>query len=159
MTQMRTVPIPQDNLDEEFTPYEQSIGAVLIKAKEAVIAPIRYKLRDKKITEPQWRVMRVLNDRGTADASGLAEICNLHPPSVSRILRILASQNYIVRGTDIEDGRRTKVSLSPIGTEIVQANLRDVSQIISSYSDQFGSDRLDSLIGELEALYAALAEN
>ncbi len=159
MTQLRTSPITQDDPLEELIPYEQSIGAILIKAKEAVIAPIRFKLRDEKITEPQWRVMRVLNDRGTADAASLAEICNLHPPSVSRILRMLVSQKYVARRADLKDGRRTMVALTQVGREIVQANLRDVSQIIRSYSEQFGADRLDRLIGELEALYTTIAEN
>ena len=69
--------------------FEQTISAVLIGAKEAVLAPMRPKLREYNITEPQWRVLRVINDRGATDASGLAEVGLLHAPSVTRILRNL----------------------------------------------------------------------
>src|SRR3546814_17135131 len=51
--------------------FGQTIGANLLVAKEAVIAPMRPKLREYDITEPQWRVLRVINDRGSADATAL----------------------------------------------------------------------------------------
>ena len=73
----------------KLPPFEQTMGATLLIAKEAVLAPMRPKLREYDITEPQWRVLRVINDRGAADASGLAEVGLLHAPSVTRILKEL----------------------------------------------------------------------
>ncbi len=70
----------------KLPPFEQTMGATLLVAKEAVIAPMRPTLREYDITEPQWRVLRVINDRGAAAATGLAEVGLLHAPSVPRIL-------------------------------------------------------------------------
>ena len=69
----------------ELPPFEQSIAWVVLSAKESVIAPMRAKLREHDITEPQWRVMRVINDRGSTDATSLSEVGLLHAPSVPRI--------------------------------------------------------------------------
>ena len=73
----------------KLPPFEQTLGAILLSAKEAVLAPMRPTLREYNITEPQWRVLRVINDRVAADASGLAEVVLLHAPSVTRILKEL----------------------------------------------------------------------
>lgn len=136
--------------------YEQTISAVLIGTKEAVLAPMRPKLREHNITEPQWRVMRVINDRGASDASGLAEVGLLHAPSVTRILKELEGRNLVVRTTDPEDRRRTLAVLTQEGRDLVKTISRDVLRVMSEYSDRFGAERMDRLLTELRALSAAI---
>ena len=97
------------------------MGATLLVAKEAVLAPMRPKLREYDITEPQWRVLRVINDRGAADATGLAEVGLLHAPSVTRILKDLETRKLIVRQPDPNDRRRSVVVLTEEGREVVKA--------------------------------------
>ena len=135
---------------------EQTISAVLIGAKEAVLAPMRPKLREYNITEPQWRVLRVINDRGATDASGLAEVGLLHAPSVTRILKELEARGLLVRETDPEDRRRTLAALTPEGRELFKIISRDVLRVMGEYADRFGQDRMDRLLTELRALTAAI---
>ena len=140
----------------KLPPFEQSLAAIVLGAKEAVIAPMRPKLREFDITEPQWRVMRVLNDRGTTDATSLADVGLLHAPSVTRILKDLEDRNLVVREPDFNDGRRTLVALTHEGREIVKLISRDVLRVMREYSDRFGAQRLDKLVSELHALSAAI---
>jgi len=140
----------------KIPPFEQSIAAVMLNAKEAVLAPMRPKLREYNITEPQWRVMRVINDRGTTDATGLAEVGLLHAPSVTRILKDLEERKLIVREPDANDRRRALVALTPEGREIVKTISRMVVRIMRDYSERFGEQRLERLINELRALSAAI---
>lgn len=128
----------------------------MLGAKEAVIAPMRTKLREYQITEPQWRVMRVINDRGTTDATGLAEVGLLHAPSVTRILKELEQRKLVVRELDSNDRRRILVALSPEGREVVKVISRHVLHVMREYSDRFGAERLDKLANELRALSAAI---
>jgi len=114
-----------------------------MSTKEALLAPMRPKLREFKITDSQWRVMRVINDRGCTDATGLAEVGLLHAPSVTRILKEL-------------DGRRSLVGLFPDGRTIVKAVSRHVLHLMREYSDRFGPQRLEELVEELRALTAAI---
>ncbi|MCW2337948.1 homoprotocatechuate degradation regulator HpaR [Sphingobium sp. B2D3A] len=144
--------------DEKLPPFEQSLAAILLSAKEAVIAPMRTKLRDFDITEPQWRVLRVINDRGTTDATDLAEVALLHAPSVTRILRELEGRALIVRTADPDDRRRSTIALSPAGAQIVTAVSAHVAAMMRVYSARFGATRLDDLAAELRALCAAIDE-
>ena len=140
----------------KMPPFEQSLGAVLLGAKEAVIAPLRPILREYNVTEPQWRVLRVINDRGATDATGLAEISLLHAPSVTRILKDLEERKLIVRESDANDRRRTMLALSPDGREVVKGTSRNMMRVLREYSDRFGADRLERLADELRALSAAI---
>jgi homoprotocatechuate degradation regulator HpaR len=136
--------------------YEQTISAALISAREATIAPMRPKMRELNVTEPQCRVMRVLNDRGAVDASGLSEVGMLHAPSVTRILKELEARNLVVRETDCEDRRRTLVALTPAGRELAKSISRDVKRVTTEFSARFGVDRMDRLLNELQAFTAAI---
>jgi len=137
-------------------PFEQSLGAVLLSAKEAVLAPLRPILREYNITEPQWRVLRVINDRGATDATGLSETSLLHAPSVTRILKDLEARGLIVRESDANDRRRTLLALSPAGRDVVKGTSRSMMRILREYSGRFGADRLERLADELRALSAAI---
>lgn len=140
----------------KMPPFEQSIAAIMISAQEAVLAPMRPKLREHDITEPQWRVMRVLQDRGSTDATRLSDVGLLHAPSVTRILKDLEERKFVVREPDRHDLRRTLVALTPQGREIVKIISREVLRIMREYSDRFGAQRLERLEDELRALSAAI---
>lgn len=140
----------------KLPPFEQSLAAIVFSAKESVIAPMRPKLREHNITEPQWRVMRVLNDRGATDATCLSDVGLLHGPSVTRILKDLEKRKFVVREPDANDGRRTSVALTPEGREVVKVISRDVLRVMQEYSERFGSERLERLTEELRALSAVI---
>lgn len=140
----------------KLPPFEQSLAAILLSAKESVFAPMRPKLREYSITEPQWRVLRVINDRGATDATGLAEVGLLHAPSVTRILKELEERKLIEREPDANDRRRTLVALSPEGREVVKVISRHVMHVMREYSERFGAERLERLANDLRALSAAI---
>jgi homoprotocatechuate degradation regulator HpaR len=138
--------------------FEESLAGIILGAKEAVIAPMRTKLHDFDITEPQWRVMRVINDRGKMDATGLAEVGLLRGPSVTRILQQLEKRKLIVRKLDPNDRRRTMVALSPGGHAVVNILTRDVLHFMNEFVQHFGAERLDRLADELKALTEAIKD-
>jgi len=140
----------------ELAPFDQSLAAIVFGAKEAIIAPMRPKLREYAITEPQWRVMRVINDRGATDATDLAEVGLLHAPSVTRILKELEARGLILRERDDQDRRRTVVALTGEGRAVVKDISRHVADVLSAYSDRFGAQRLEQLSQELRALSVAI---
>lgn len=139
-------------------PFEVSLGATLLGAKESVIAPLRTILREYNVTEPQWRVMRVINDRGLTDATGLAETSLLRAPSVTRILKELEERKLIIRKTDPDDRRRMLVALSESGQAFVEETSRRMVVLLNEYSKRFGSDRLAALAAELRALSESLED-
>lgn len=143
---------------QKLPPYKDSIAAIILGTKEAVLAPMRPKLREFNITEPQWRVMRVLNDYGATDATTLAQGGLLHAPSVTRILKELEERRLVVREPDANDRRRTQVALSPDGRAIVKETARDVLRIMRIYNARFGAERLEGLLNDMRSLAAAIRD-
>ena len=141
---------------QQLPPFEESLAAVALGTKEAILAPMRSKLREYHITEPQWRVLRVIDDKAPTDATGIAEIGLLRAPSVTRILKELEERKLISREPDVKDRRRMLVALSPAGQDIVAATSRTMVEILQDYADRFSLNRLEQLSEELRALSAAI---
>jgi hypothetical protein len=76
-------PVPETN---------RSLPIALLRAREKVMGPIRAMLADVGVTEQQWRVLRVLAERGTLDPTEIADRSCLLMPSLTRILQTLTGQ-------------------------------------------------------------------
>ena len=133
-------------------PYSQSLAGGLLAAREAVVAPIRPALRAAGVTEPQWRVLRVLGDMGPLDTFRLAEQALLHPPSVTRILKDLMERGLLTRTGDPKDGRRSIARLTTSGPTVVAQAAAHTRVILDDYAAKFGPDRLVALRRELDEL-------
>lgn len=142
--------------DHGLLPYAQSLAGTLLAAREAVMAPIRPVLRAARLTDQQWRVLRVLSDSGELDPTRLAHQALLHPPSVSRILRELRERKLIIRTGDQADGRRSVVTITPLGEELVTSTAQHTRRMLDIYESRFGIDRMAHLREELAALAAAI---
>ncbi|WP_298675701.1 MarR family transcriptional regulator [uncultured Sphingomonas sp.] len=133
-------------------PYRQSLSGALLAAREAVMAPIRPMLRAMDVTEQQWRVLRVLNDLGPLDPSGLSQAAQLHAPSVTRILKELVDRELVVREHDSHDRRRSIVTLSDKGATLIHTTVDHTIATLEIYRARFGAERLEALAAELRAL-------
>lgn len=122
------------------------------------MAPIRPALRASEVTEQQWRVLRVLAEEGAIDPSRLAQVAILHAPSVTRILRDLVERGLVSRETDVEDARRSIISITPVGEELVSRTAVTTLELLRQFGERFGQDRLDALRGELMALTMAIQD-
>lgn len=131
---------------------------MLIGAKEAVIAPLRPILREHNVTEPQWRVLRIINDHGATDATSIAQAGFLRAPSVTRILRELEDRKLVKRKPDSHDRRRVLVELEPAGRDLVAVMSASMVGILDSYSRRFGPDRIEKITSDLRALSGALKD-
>lgn len=136
----------------KLPPFERSLAAIMIVTREAVIAPMRGRLRAFGMTEPQWRVLRILDEHGALDAKSLAEIGLMHAPSVSRILRELEDRKLIVRDADTRDRRRMFVRLSSDGEDMNGKIQQELVGLLNQYSKKFGKSRLKSLAKDLKDL-------
>jgi homoprotocatechuate degradation regulator HpaR len=116
------------------------------------MAPIRPFLREAGLTEQQWRVLRVLVDEGDSDPSGLAQAGLLYPPTVTRILKELADRGLLVRHPHAKDGRRSLITVTPAGRNLVEITARHTSALLDEYGARFGVERMQALQAELVEL-------
>jgi len=142
-------PESEPSSDYTLPPFESTIGAVLIEAWDLVVKPMKPLFHIYGISEPQWRVMRTIEDRGITDATTLTQICHLHPPSVARILKTLEARNLVIRTVDDRDRRRNLIALTPEGREVVNVLSQQVSRLTRELPDRFGHGRFNRLLAEL----------
>ena len=102
-------------------------------------------LREKGLSEQQWRVIRALAEAGSMDINALGEVCQIHPASLSRMLPNLERDGRIERRTDRDDQRYTIVSITAKGKALFQRIAKESEQIYASIERRIGSRELDTL--------------
>ncbi|WP_299924315.1 homoprotocatechuate degradation operon regulator HpaR [uncultured Pelagimonas sp.] len=136
----------------KLPPTSRSLPISLIRARESIMAPIRKILVEDGITEQQWRVLRVVSEAGSIDATEVSERASLLLPSLTRIVRAMTEKGLITRAQDPSDRRRQNLAITPAGQEIIDRNLEQVTLIMDGFRDRLGDERHEALIDALNAL-------
>ena len=98
---------------DSFVPYRLSVLSNRVSRAIANEYSSRFAL-----TIPEWRVMAVLGGRPGLSARAVAERTEMDKVQVSRAVARLLRARRIQRTADNEDGRVTRLSLSPRGRAI-----------------------------------------
>lgn len=142
--------------DSVLRPLRRSLPMALLRAREAVMERFRAMLRDRGLTEQQWRVVRVLAEHESLEISQLATHSFLLPPSLSRILKFLASRRLIRRQAVDGDQRRVEVSLTQPGRRLFRQVAPASEAIYRELEQAFGEERLEELYELLRDLERAV---
>lgn len=97
-------------------------------------------------TEQQWRVLRVLGEKGTSDAGQVAFDACILAPSLSRIIGKLETEKFITRFIDDKDGRRINLSLTSLGQEVLNKIAPDMDIIYKAIQKRYGEEKLSVLL-------------
>ena len=141
---------PADSLAPRAT--QRSLPMSLLRAREAVMSHFRPMLDRYGVNEQQWRVIRVLGEAGTLDASELAERANILAPSLTRMIKSLTERGLIEKARDESDGRRVMLAIAPAGRDLLRRVSPDSARIYAELEGRFGKDRVDQLMDLLDAL-------
>lgn len=138
---------------QDLRDFSMSLPMSLMRAREAVMRHFRMSLREHHVTEQQWRVIRAISSAGELDVNELVRQTFLLGPSLSRILRTLEASGHISRRTDEEDQRRSVLSLTAKGHELIREHTPQSAQIYQRITEAYGEERLQllqSMLAELE---------
>ena len=130
----------------------KSLPLALMRAREATMQCFRPHLRTLKVTEQQWRVLRVVYSEGKLDVTTLARRAVLLAPSLTRILRDLESQQLIARRQGAGDRRRQEVTLTARGRRLLARGAYGSEAAYRRIASRFGARRLRTLFGLLTEL-------
>jgi homoprotocatechuate degradation regulator HpaR len=130
----------------------RALPIALLRARETVMGPIRNMLADAGVTEQQWRVLRVLDERGVTDATDIARSACLLMPSLTRILQVLEEKQLCSRSPHPTDRRRALIEITPKGRALLAENLPQTNQIYKEIEAKLGPDRLEQLLDLLADL-------
>lgn len=116
------------------------------------MAPYRQMLSKIGVTEQQWRVMRVLDERGMMDPKEIAEAACLLNPSLTRIMQLLEKKALIARKGNPEDRRRVHVEITQAGRDMLIAAQPESLVIAERLRERVGQDKLNALLDLLNGL-------
>ncbi len=117
---------------------------------------LRPTLRTHGLTEQQWRVLGDLLVSDEIAASDLAAATCLRASSLSRIIKDLENRGYLSRRSQLEDLRRTMISITPRGRSLMLQIAPTAAAIYGDIADRFGRERLESLVDLSVDLVSAL---
>lgn len=136
----------------------RSLPIALLRARETVMGPVREMLAATGINEQKWRVLRVLDESGPLDQSLLAERACLQLPSLTRILRAMEDQGLVTRATDPGDRRRSIVTISDSGRQVIEDHAQESLAIFARLEASYGRERMETLLDLLQELNRAKPE-
>jgi homoprotocatechuate degradation regulator HpaR len=124
----------------------------LVRARECVMAHFRHLLRRYNLTEPQWRVLKTMDDLKSIELSELARQSALLMPSLSRIVRELELRGYMTKAADPRDMRRMLATLTDRGKVLVETASPECEAVNAAIRTALGHDRMAKLEGLLAQL-------
>ena len=128
-----------------FPDTSKSLPIAMLRAREAMMLSFRPILAKHGFTEQQWRVLRVLSEKGASDAGQVAFDACILAPSLSRIIGKLENQKLITRFIDDKDGRRINLSLTSNGQEILNKIAPDMDIVYKAIQKRYGDEKLSNL--------------
>ena len=135
-----------------FRRFEEALPIALLRSREAVMARFRPHLASHGMTEQQWRVIRVVQQRPGIDATALSEACCILMPSLSRMLKALESDNLLIRQKVEGDMRRQLITLTREGEAKFAEMVPQAEAIYAQIEAEFGKSEMDGLIEKLQVL-------
>jgi homoprotocatechuate degradation regulator HpaR len=151
--------------EQDNTPRPKAKGVVnalplsLVRARESVMGHFRNLLRRYDLTEPQWRVLRTVDQLNEIEMTELSRVTALLMPSLSRITRELELRGYLCKEADPADLRRMLVRLSDKGRLLVEMASPECEAVYRAIRHAMGNEKLrelNALLGELEMKLADL---
>jgi homoprotocatechuate degradation regulator HpaR len=134
----------------------RQLPVLLHRTREALAVHFRKIFLQHDLTDPQWRVLRLLAQVEEIDVSNLAQRSYLMRTSLSRILRDLAARELIVRRTSSTDGRRFFHALTFKGRRLIDEVSPSFNPVYKEIESRFGIGRIEDLNKRLTDLLAAI---
>ena len=147
------------NHGESLRKFSRSLPMALLRAREVIMERFRPNLRENNLTDQQWRVLRALFEHGKKDLGELSNMCCLLKPSITRIIRSMERRAFVEKRIDLEDHRRTIVSITDLGRDLIYKVGPNSEAIYQDIAVALGSNELDDLYTKLDTLIEKLDKN
>jgi len=130
----------------------RALPIALLRAREAVMGRFRPLVAHAGLTDPQWRVLRVLNEYGPLDPTQIAHHACILMPSLSRMLRSLEEDGYVKREHHPADKRSSIITITPNAKRMLSELVPMSNAIYEELERSYGKERIGELLDLLEDL-------
>lgn len=143
-------------MSKTFT--HRNLPRLLLQAREAVMQNARPRLRERGLSDQQWRVLRVLGeharDPAGVETGRIAREAFLLGPSLTGVLTRMERDGLITRARCPVDARRTVVRATPAGLRQVRRLSASIEALYDRIEQNLGKERLAQLYELLDEVIA-----
>lgn len=132
----------------------RNLPRLLLEAREAVMAHTRPSLRERGLSDQQWRVLRVLGEHGTVETGRIAREAFILGPSLTGVLARMERDGLVQRAQDEQDARRTVVRATARGKRLVKRLSAAVEAHYGWLESALGKRKLAQLYALLDQVIA-----
>ncbi len=134
----------------------RNLPLLLLQARECVIRRFRPILNAHGVTEQQWRILRVLTQRGPTESRELVHLCAISSPSLVGILARMDDMGLIARRRVAGDQRRLVLSNTAKGRALTASIAPMVDGIYQEMEQHLGLDVTQQLFNVLDQVVTRL---
>lgn len=127
---------------------------LLARASHLISSEFHHELRRRGVGVPVWRVLASLvGSPGGETVTGLAEVCLLQQPTMTKLLDRMVRDGLVQRSQDARDRRVVRVELTSAGdalaTELVAAAKQHEASVLARYPEPEAAALKDLMRGIL----------
>ena len=137
--------------------HHRNLPLLLLQARERVLSHFRPLLNANRVTEQQWRIVRVLYEVPSLEPREIVELCRISSPSLAGVLARMEDLGFVVRRRLPHDQRRVRVSLTARARTMaarmapkIDATYRRIERTIGADFSVRLQQALDQLLATLE---------
>ncbi|AKZ54155.1 putative MarR-family transcriptional regulator [Streptomyces ambofaciens ATCC 23877] len=124
----------------------------LIRRAEQVHTALWYRHVSQEITSQQFAVLNALSRDPGIDQRTLARLTSLDRSTVNHIVRRLTDQHYVSQVRDEEDRRRTLLSLTDEGGDLLDSLIGPAEEINEQLLDSLPGDQRQQAVDILRRI-------
>lgn len=106
------------------------------------------------LTVPQWRILLTLWQHRECGFGDLAKLTSIEPPTLSRLLHLMAKARLVKRQRHKADSRNVNVSLTAAGSALFEKTVPFAERINAVYVEGLSKTELAVLRRALATIYA-----
>ncbi len=140
----------------------QSLTVLLLQARETAMIYFRPALKQYRLTEQQWRIIRVLADKRSIDFNDLARNTCILRPSLTGILTRMEREKLIKRMKPMSDQRKLYITLDSEGVTRYEQVKELIEEGHQAMENAFTSEKMAqflALLNEFNAIRPHLQED
>ena len=135
---------------------------LLARASHAISAEFHEQLRRRGVAVPVWRVLASLVGGEGETVTGLATVCLLQQPTMTKLLDRMVRDGLVERAQDVRDRRVVRIRLTPRGqttvTDLLDMACQHEAEVLARH-DLADSGPLKELLRAIIARHARQRRN
>jgi DNA-binding MarR family transcriptional regulator len=138
-------------------PMEDNVGTMIAQVARLMRRSFDERARSIGVTRPQWQVLSLLARNEGINQGGLADILEVEPITLGRMIDRLQEAAMVERRADPADRRAWRLFLTPKGNELIDLMRPLAVEMLEIVLDGVEAAQREQLMGALDRMRSNLS--